>query len=158
MSLCGVCHISAYHRLFNLVVDGHNASTRGTAEDKEKRPLFNSSTYLTSTRPQTIRKTNILRINEFVGRQWNRKLAKEKGKAVYSAVILSIALRVWSGFYLGYSVSVWGTDTVAYIAPRTYLFKVQTDSSKEKGSWAESIWRQCEISKYIRHCTREHLL
>lgn len=28
----------AYHRLFNLVVDGHNASTRGTAEDEKKRP------------------------------------------------------------------------------------------------------------------------
>lgn len=29
--------VSAYHRLFNLVVDGHNASTRGTAEERRRK-------------------------------------------------------------------------------------------------------------------------
>lgn len=38
LSLCQVLFFFfAYHRLFDLVVDGHNASTRGTAGEREKK-------------------------------------------------------------------------------------------------------------------------
>ncbi len=33
-----LCDFWAYHGLFNLAVDGHNASTRGTAEEKKEEP------------------------------------------------------------------------------------------------------------------------
>lgn len=35
---CLCWFFSAYHRLFDLVVDGHNASTGGTAEEREEGP------------------------------------------------------------------------------------------------------------------------
>lgn len=35
---CICWFFSAYHRLFDLVVDGHNASTGGTAEERKEGP------------------------------------------------------------------------------------------------------------------------
>lgn len=92
--------VSAYHRLFNLVVDGHNASTRGTAEErKKKHGAINKQLIATTAdqlNPSVINKRNILVLLELCGGETKRFQNRKENWFLVCDRVVFFPKNVWS--------------------------------------------------------------